>query len=218
MFIRSIAPALVLALVATAALAAPTPAPKPQGAEIAFVTHIQQAFMAKYPTTHEAVEAGYFRYTNEDSTGAISYANQHWTSEDWDHPSQLWYDVHGNLLGADFSVPYVAGKPPSLWGVGPTRWRYFEQHVHYILSGPNGALTYGATSDAKFTAAGGSLSDPQASTLVKMGIAKPPAQVVKLFVFPAVWDLVVWVKPNPNGAFAWQNPLVHPSAAAHSDM
>jgi hypothetical protein len=209
-----------LALGASHAHSMPTPPPKPQAAEMAFISHIQHVLMAKYPTPRDAERAGYFRYTNEDSSGSISYANLHWTSNDWDHPSQLWYDVHGNLLGADFSRPYVAGKSPSLWGVIPARWAYFEEHVHYILRGAGGALVYGhATSAKKFVAAGGSLSDPQPSTLVKMHLVKSASQVVKVFTFPAIWDLVVWVKPNANGAFAWMNPSVHPSKnAAKSDM
>jgi hypothetical protein len=27
---------------------------------------------------------------------------------------------------------------------------------------------------------------------------------------PSIWDLIVWVKPNPSGAFAEKNPLVKP--------
>jgi hypothetical protein len=193
--------------------------PKPQGAEVAFVSHIQHALMARYAKPADAERAGYFRYTNEDNSGAISYANLHWTSGDWDHPSQLWYDVHGNLLGADYSEPYVAGKPPSLWGVLPGRWQYFPEHVHYVLAGPNGTQIYHATHASAFTAAGGDLANPQAATLVKMGVAHSPSDVVRVFTFPGIWDLVVWVKPNPNGAFAWLNPLVHPSASAeHGDM
>lgn len=217
MITRTIGSMLGLALVATVALAAPALSPKPQGAEVAFVAHIQKTLMAKYPTAKDAIKAGYFRFTNEDDTGAISYANLHWTSTDWDHPSQLWYDVHGNLLGADFSVPHTA-KPPSLWGIEPARWRYIEEHVHYILAGPNGTQIYHATSAAKFIAAGGSLTDPQATTLVKMHLAKSTAGVVKVFTLPAIWDLVVWVKPNPSGAFAWKNPLVHPSISARNSM
>ena len=227
MFRRSLGAVLTLALVLFAAkafAAAPAPKPtlppKPQGAEVAFVAHIQKVLPQEYATIADAEHAGYFRYTNEDSSGSISYANLHWTSRDWNHPSQLWYDVLGNLLGADFSEPYVAGKPPSLWGVNPARWQYFEEHVHYILRGPHGTIIYGrATSAKKFTAAGGSLANPQPATLVKMGIVKSTSQVVRVFTFPAIWDLVVWVKPNPNGAFAWMNPLVHPSKnAAKSDM
>lgn len=224
---RSIGAALTSALIlfaASAAMPTPKPAPslppQPQHGEIAFVTHIQHALMAKYPTAADAQRAGYFRYSNEDSSGSISYVNLHWTSADWDHPSQLWYDVHGHLLGADFSVPYVAGKPPHLWGVLPGRWQYFEEHVHWVLVGATGSTGFEHAVSAKaFTAAGGSLAHPQAATLVKMGKVHSAAQVAHVFTFPAIWDLTVWVKPNPNGAFAYMNPNVHPSAGAeHSSM
>lgn len=56
--------------------------------------------MARFPHASDAEKAGYVRYTNEDNTGSISYANFSWTS-DPTHPSQLWYDKSGNLLGAD---------------------------------------------------------------------------------------------------------------------
>ena len=133
-------------------------------------------------------------------------------------PSQLWYDVHGNLLGADFSVLQSGSPaPPSIWGVDYQRWVSFREHVHYILAGPNGTEIYGATSDKKFVAAGGNVDDPQAATLVKMGIAKSTAEVKRVFLFPSIWDLIVWIKPNPNGAFADKNPLVIPSANAEKD-
>jgi hypothetical protein len=50
-----------------------------------------------------------------------------------------------------------------------------------------------------------------------MGIAKSVAQVKRVFLFPSIWDLIVWIKPNPNGAFADKNPLVTPSANAGKD-
>ncbi len=50
-----------------------------------------------------------------------------------------------------------------------------------------------------------------------MGIAKNVASVKRVFLFPSLWDLIVWVKPNPNGAFADKNPLVIPSANADKD-
>ncbi len=229
MLSRSIGTSLALAFTLSAALAlaaspsprpAPTNPPKPQGAEIAFVANMSRALMAKYPTAQDAIRAGYFRYTNEDSSGSISYANLQWTSADYNHPSQLWYDIHGNLLGADFSEPYVAGHPPSLWGVLPMRWQYIEEHVHYVLVGATGStgFEHGVRASA-FTAAGGNLADPQAATLVKMGRVQSASQVAHIFTFPAIWDLIVWVKTNPNGAFAYMNPLVHPSAGAeHSSM
>lgn len=207
----------VMATAAAPATAKPLP-DTPQGSEVAFVQSIQKDLMARFPTAADAEKAGYFRFTNEDNTGAISYANLQWTSQDPQHPSQLWYDVKGNLLGADFSVPLAQypNGPPSLWGVNPLRWSKFgHPHIHYIMQLPNGMKRYGlAVGGNAFVKAGGNLSDPQAGTLVKMGKVKSAAQVARVFTFPAEWDLIVWVKDNPNGAFADKNPLVHPSANA----
>lgn len=209
---------LALALVLGSSVASASLSPKPLPAEMPFISHIQQTLTAKYPKASDAEAAGYFRYTNEDDTGAISYVNLRWTSNDWDHPSQLWYDVNGNLLGADFSVPYTAA-PPKLWGLDPSRWQHFDEHVHYVYRDAHGAVVYGhAVRATAFTAAGGSLADPQPETLVKMGRVSSASQVVHVFDFPNIWDLVVWVKPNPNGAFADKNPLVHPSASAEHSM
>lgn len=206
--------AAIVAVTGTCAIAA-APSPKPQGAEVQFVAGIQKDLGARFATPADAEKAGYFRYSDEDDTGAISYANLQWTSSDPQHPSQLWYDVHGHLLGADFSRPYVAGKPPSLWGVNPARWDHFGAHVHFVTGAPGGPYKYEqAVSVAKFEAAGGNISDPQAATLVKMGKAPDAAHVAHVFLFPNIWDLIVWVKPNPDGAFADKNPLVTPSANA----
>lgn len=198
--------------------------PKPIGAEVAFVTAVQADLMKRFATAKDAEAAGYVRFGNEDKSGSISYANQQWNSADAQHPSQLWYDVNGNLLGADFSVvktPDAAPGPPKLWGVNPARWLDFKKpHVHWILKDPKtGMLSYGATSGKKFVAAGGVLASPTAATVVKLGKAKDAADVVSVFVFPALWDLQVWVKPNPNGAFAEMNPNVKPTKdAGKEDM
>jgi hypothetical protein len=201
-----------------APMATPTPtklSPFPQGAEVAFVQSIQKDLATRFATPQDAEKAGYFRYTNEDEDGAISYANLQWQSADPQHPSQLWYDVKGNLLGADFSVLQSNSmEPPKMWGVDFHRWISFREHLHYVLAGPNGSETYGATSAKKFAAAGGNVDDPQAATLVKMGVAKNVADVKHVFLFPSVWDLIVWIKPNPAGAFAEKNPDVVPSANA----
>jgi len=215
----------VFALAAVPGFAAtPSPgaalSPAPQGSELAFVKQIQSELGSRFATPADAVKAGYFRYTNEDEDGAISYANLQWDSATPAQPSQLWYDVKGNLLGADFSVPQSSSpEPPSKWGVNFRRWTSFREHVHYVLAGPNGTETYGATSAKKFLAAGGDVDHPQPATLVKMGIAKNVADVKHVFLFPSIWDLIVWIKPNPNGAFADKNPLVTPSANAEkADM
>lgn len=208
---------LACALLLVAATPAPTAtmSPVPQGTEVQFVQNIQKDLNARFPTPAAAVSGGYFRYTNEDEDGAISYANLHWQSGSPNSPSQLWYDVHGNLIGADFSVLQSSSpEPPAVWGVSYKRWISFGEHVHYILAGKNGTETYGATSVKKFLAAGGNVDDPKPETIVKMGKASDVAQVKRVFLFPSVWDLIVWVKPNPLGAFADRNPLVVPSANA----
>jgi hypothetical protein len=204
--------------VADAQSAAPSAAPLspfPQGAEQAFVAEIQKDLGARFATPQDAINAGYFRYTNEDEDGAISYANLAWQSADPQHPSQLWYDVKGHLLGADFSVlQSTSMEPPDKWGINYRRWISFREHVHYILAGPNATEVYGATSVKKFEASGGDVDNPSAETLVKMKLANNASDVKRVFLFPSIWDLIVWIKPNPNGAFAEKNPLVTPSANA----
>lgn len=196
------------------------PPDKPAASEMPFVQKVTADLNSRFATTAAAAQAGYFRYNNEDNTGAISYANLHWDSSA-EQPSQLWYDVNGKLLGADYSIPLTAtnaATPPSLWDVNPQRWSKFgHDHVHYILKMPDGTMKYGlAVSGKAFAAAGGDVMNPQADTLVKMGKVKSASDVSKIFRFPAQWDLELWVTPNPNGAFAEKNPLVHPSANAGS--
>jgi len=216
--------ALAVFALATIPGQAATPAPQaslspvPQGTEVAFVKQIQADLGSRFATVAAAQNAGYFRFGNEDEDGAISYANLHWQSSNPQEPSQLWYDVKGNLLGADFSVLQSSSpEPPSIWGVNFRRWISFREHIHYILNGPNGTTIYGATSAKKFAAAGGTVDHPEAATLVKMGLAKNEGSVQRVFLFPSLWDLIVWIKPNPNGAFADKNPLVTPSADAGKD-
>jgi hypothetical protein len=178
--------------------------------ENAFVTSISSYLMKTYPTAADAEKAGYIRYTNEDDTGAISYANLQWQSPDIHHPSQLWYDKNGNLLGADYSV-LVATSPsrPQLWGVNPGRWVEFDGHIHWVGKNSAGQPTYdNYAMDKDFIAAGGDPQHPTAQTLVVMKKVSSTNDVVTIFHFPSIWDLIVWVKPNPNGAFADKNPNV----------
>jgi len=191
---------------------------KPNAAEAAFVKSVQNDLMRRFPTAADAEKAGYVRYTNEDDTGAISYANRHWDSRDPQHPSQLWYDTSGKLLGADLSIP-MTGKQqprPRLWGIDPGRWTIFGAHLHYVARNPkNGKPMYDQdVSVATFRAAGGDPSNPQGQTLVRLGRVRAASDVTTLFLFPTIYDLIVWVKPNPAGAFAEKNPLVHPHRGA----
>jgi hypothetical protein len=202
--------AAVFALGASAQ-AADQPSPKPSAAEAAFVSAMAADLNARFPTPEAARQAGYLRYTDEDDTGAISYANREWTSSDPRRPSQLWYDVKGRLLGADFSVLQAdSPQAPHLWGVDPSRWGKLRLHVHYGLAGADGDIYHG-TSPAKYAAGGGDPLHPDAAGLVKAGLAKSVDDVRYVFAFPAIWDLTVWVLPNPDGAFADKNPDVTPS-------
>jgi hypothetical protein len=206
---------LCVAVLAVSAIALADQSPTYKGplspAESAFVTSIQTDLMQRFPTAPVAEKAGYVRYTNADETGAISYANFQWISPDIRHPSQLWYDKAGNLLGADFSALKTSDVRPSLFGANPGRLYEFDDHVHYVLKGADGKLTYDKWVMApKYRAAGGDPAHPTAAQLVAMGRATSVDQIVTVFDMPSIWDLIVWVKPNPNGAFAEKSPLVTP--------
>jgi hypothetical protein len=180
--------------------------------EQAFVKSIQADLMKRFPTAADAEKAGYVRYTSEDDTGAISYANPTlFATPDPQHPSQLWYDKNGNLLGADFSVLKKDNTRATIFGVNPGRDWEFDGHIHYVLRDSDGKMLYDkwVWEDA-YKTAGGDVTHPAAAVLVKMGKADNPSQVVTVFDFPSIWDLIVWVKPNPSGAFAYKNPDVKP--------
>ena len=205
---------LAFGLIAGAAQAADQkPSANPTASEMPFVTKVAADLQARFPTPESARRAGYVRYTDEDNSGSISYANRQWTSIDDAHPSQLWYDVNGRLLGADFSVLQAdSATAPQKFGVDPRRWTKFGAHVHYGLGGPNGATKYGGAGPKMYAAAnmaGSNFQRPDPSDFVKAGVVKNVKDVRFTFYFPAIWDLQVWVLPNINGAFADMNPDVH---------
>jgi hypothetical protein len=210
---RTFVLAVVLAAGATT-LALADQSPSYNGAlsarEAAFVSSIQKDLMARYPTAADAVRAGYIRYTYADSTGAISYANLHWQSPDAQHPSQLWYDKAGHLLGADYSVLVANSKTrPSIMGCNPGRDYEFDDHIHYVLTSGHQYDNWVLSSDWH-PKSGDSTAHATAADLVQIGKVKSASQVATVFDFPSIWDLIVWVKPNPKGAFAESNPNVKP--------
>lgn len=173
--------------------------------ETQFVQTVQNDLMARFAHVGDAIKAGYVRYTAPDDTGAISYADQQWNS-DPKHPSQLWYDKDGNLMGADFSVPRPNGEPrPSMWGVDPGRWYEFNGHVHYVIKYPrSGKTIYDQWIwNDDFVKAGGDLAHPSADTVVKVGRVPSTDYISTIFEFPTQWDLIVWVKPHPAGQLHW---------------
>lgn len=204
-----LAAAFLAILCASAAIARADEAPTSTGpltpSEAQFVASVQRDLLARFAHVSDAEKAGYVRYTGIDDTGAISYANQQWNS-DPTHPSQLWYDKDGNLLGADFSVPRPNGEArPQLWGIDPGRWYEFNGHVHYVIKDPStGKPVYDQWIwNADFVKAGGDLSHPSAQTVVSMGKVPSTNYIVTIFEFPTIWDLIVWVKPHAPNQLHW---------------
>ena len=229
--IACVALAASSASLAATATPAPTPTPAPTAApalslsETQFVDAVTTDLQNRFGSIAAATAAGYFRYTDEDDTGAISWVNTKYWKSDPQHPSQLWYDVKGKLIGADFSVPKDGSTTkPSLWGVSSSRWIDFFAHVHFgIKTGTT--MAYGGYGPKTAAKIGGSVADPTAADVMKLAqtdtwkvlqIPKPQsaADVAFVFAFPSIWDLQVWLVPNSLGAFAEHNPYVIPSANA----
>ena len=214
---------LALVVGANAPLGAQTTSVKPVSphadpAERKFIGEASHYLHAHYATTEAARAAGFIRFTNEDKTGAISWANLHWTSTDAEHPSQIWFDTTGRLIGADYSVPRNdTSEPPKLWGIDPRRWDTFNAHIHYGIQTGDG-IKYGGVGAKKWSDAGGSTETPSKDTLVSMGLAPSADKVAFVFLFPAIWDLQFWVIPNPDGEFADYNPKIKPKAAEAHPM
>jgi len=183
-------------------------------AEQRFYDRASTTLQKLYPNPAAAAKAGYFRFNNEDRSGAISYENpQYFETPDVAHPQQLWYDVNGKLLGGDFSQT-VALHPdaPTLGGLSPVRFHKIPLHVHYALKRADGSIDYGLfTRAADFTAAGLDPLHPTAADLVKLGKATSPDRVAFVFALLNNWDAQMWLIPNPSGQFADLNPNVHPS-------
>jgi hypothetical protein len=203
--------ALLLALFCASALA---PAPADEEAtnvsplspsEQQFVDKVKADLMVRFPHASDAEKAGYVRYTSADDTGAISYANPQYWNSDPTHPSQLWYDKSGNLMGADFAVPRPNGEArPQQWGIDPGRWYEFNGHVHYVIRTPDGKVAYDQwVWNKDFVGAGGSLTHPSPNTLVSLGRVPSAQYVQAIFEMPTQWDLIVWLVPHSPDALHW---------------
>lgn len=194
-----------------------TPAPlsgQADAQEAKFIAQASRFLHERYPSPASAKRAGFVEFTAEDRTGAISWANSQWTSTDADHPSQVWYDAGGRLIGADYSVLQTdSPQAPRLWGIDPRRWIKIPAHIHYGIRQPDGSVKYGGVGATRWAAGGGAISSPTKQVLVNMGLAKSAEDVAFVFYFPAIWDLQFWVIPNPDGAFAERNPNVIPRHA-----
>ena len=211
------APGIVAAQTAAPLMPMATAAPAEQpmsAAEQTFYQLASSTLSKLYPTPESAERAGWKRFNNEDRTGAISYVNPaYFDSPDAQHPQQLWYDVRGRLLGADFSQ-LVATHPngPSLFGIAPARFGKVPLHIHYVVKKPDGTLDYGLfVRAADFTAAGLDPTKATAADLVKLGKVKAASEVAFVFSDLNNYDATMWLIPNPAGQFADGNPSVKPS-------
>jgi hypothetical protein len=135
----------------------------------------------------------------------------------------LWYDVNGRLLGVDYTIlkSQSPNRPTTLFGypIDPSRWVDRGAHMHWGFVAADGSLKLGAMPVQRFVDAGGVPSEnvpdipANKAALVKTGLPglTDPGQVKFVFLHPAMWDLVPWVLPNPDGAWADANPNVKPS-------
>jgi hypothetical protein len=183
-------------------------------AEQSFYDQASTTLQKLYPNPAAAAKGGYFRFNNEDRSGAISYENpKYFETPDVAHPQQLWYDVNGKLLGGDFSQTLALHPDaPTLGGLSPSRFHKIPLHVHYAVKHADGSIEYGLfVRAADFTAAGLDPLHPAAADLVKLGKVTSPDQVVFIFALLNNWDAQMWLIPNPSGQFADLNPNVHPS-------
>jgi len=210
--------AAVLGLASASPLASLGVVPKappdtPSAVEQAFVTRATSELQDRYGTIDRAYANGYFRYSYEDKSGAISWINtRYWTSDEL-HPSQLWYDAKGRLIGVDYTLPFTDLKhPPSKWGIISSRWSETTPHVHYGIVTPEQGLRYGHLHLFDFKKAWGDFYNPSALVVVNAGKAPSVNDVAFVFLFRHVWELEFWLIPNPKGAFAFMNPNVHPTA------
>jgi len=104
-------------------------------AETTFVTAIQADLMKHFHTVKDAGKARFVRDTNAARTGASSYATFQWTWADGMHPSQLWYDKDGNLIGADFPVLQPGSVQRRIVGVSAIPMQFTplsEQPIHIV--------------------------------------------------------------------------------------
>ena len=204
---------------ATSAVATPASlSPQPTNCEAAFIARVTKDLEIRFSAPAFAERAGYERYTAEDSDGIITYTNLRWYNDDPRHPTQLWYDANGRLIGVDYTMRVVNRRQrPDVWGLQSGRWVHFIAHVHYVVRNPDGTTRYGSLFNSQYAKAGGDPKHPTALPLVRAGVAKAPGDVKLVFLLPEIWITSFWLIPNPNGAFAPSNPNVVPSKGTHQN-
>lgn len=201
---------VILAAVLSAITIAPAPvkAAAMTAAEKTFVSDTSQRLQSEYPNTAAAKSKGFvLLYDSIDPDNTYNWTNMNFNDVTPDRPNFLWYDRRGQLAGVDYEVPksHYPTKPQlAAFPVLASRWTPIAEHVHYAYS-VNGATKYGATHASPDMRTG-----KIALEMLRAHGAKIPsnAKLVWAMYHPAVWDLAMWVVPNPHGAFADLNPNV----------
>jgi hypothetical protein len=176
--------------------------------EKAFVTSASSSLGQRYPTAATAKSGGYSPLEGAmDSDKTYNWTDFTFTDVTPDHPNFLWYDRNGNLVGVDWELPksqYPAAPHLAAYPVQAARWVTIPEHVHFAYTS-GGKTSYGvAKASAALRQSHITLQQLRASG------AKLPADATLVWAMyhPAVWDLAMWVVPNPNGPFAEMNPNV----------
>ncbi len=177
-------------------------------AEKTFVADASQRLQSEYPNTAAAKSKGFvLLYDSMDTDNTYNWTNMNFSDVTPDRPNFIWYDRRGHIAGVDYellksrypSPPHLAAFP-----VLASRWTPIDEHVHYAYS-VNGVTKYGGAHAAPEMRSGKITLE-----MLRAHGAKIPsnAKIVWAMYHPAVWDLAMWVVPNPRGAFADLNPNV----------
>ena len=182
--------------------------PRPTNAEAAFIASVSSALRATVPTVSRALAAGYYRTTRLEPDGTIIYFNNSWQPTR-SRPNFLWYDKRDRLVGLDYQyLMRDYPRPPgrNVYPVAAVRWTTIQAHIHFAYRLPNGTIVRRGYRWLAGTA-GGRVT---ATQLRAAKLLPPNATLLWTYAHPKSWDLGFWLVPNPNGAFADDNPNVRP--------
>lgn len=189
-----------------AALAATSP--PLTGTEKAFVAKTSAALDARYANEATAKSDGYSLLTGGiDPDNTYNLTNFDFTNVAPDHPNFLWYDRHGHIAGADWELPkskYPTVPRLAVYPVQSARWVAIPEHVHFAYT-MDGKTYYGVTRATPALRQAHITAQQLRANKAKL---PPKATLVWAMYHPAVWDLAMWIVPNPRGPFAELNPNV----------
>lgn len=197
--------ACALAACATLATAGCAGHAPPSPSEQKFVSNASALLIAEFPTRAAAERAGYMALADKlDSDNTYDLSDMEFRDIPLARPNFLWFDRHGKLVGTDYEFPKsLYPKPPTVFPVDEARWTSIDEHVHlaYMLDGKIVFAEHPAKDNLRKAVI--AVSDLRADGFLPDG-----ATLRWAMYHPAAWDLAFWLVPNPNGAFADDDPLV----------